>query len=273
MPRVADLVSRIQRYGHLPANNWKITFGKVSPGEAAAGMYTIGEIPVESTDAGSRPMMGPPAPRDLAPEPTQPRTMQTYYNRMSLSCDSINVPGRSIASIVDGAIGVGAEQPYARMYEGDLTVVMIIGKEAWERKIFEEWMDEIAHPKSGKISYYKDYVCDAHLTLFDRQDKPKYKIIFEELYPKMVSPIQLSNETPDLIRQQIDFAYRLYRPVNLGANGTLDESSTELTGLHSSHPVSIAINNIRDGIGNSITQAVNGGLLDLTESFRGIYPW
>jgi len=263
MPRVADLVSRIQKYGNLPANNWKITFGKVSTDEASKGMYVTSNVVMPEGD-----------------------TRQTYYNRMSLSCDSINVPGRSIASIVDGAIGVGAEQPYTRLYEGDLTVVMIIGREAYERKIFEDWMDQISHPRSGRLSYYKDYTCDAELTLYDKQDIPRYKVIFEEVYPKMVSPIQLSNETPDVIRQQLDFAYRLYRPVDLNAtsatsDGVPDEFSTELAGLHTEHPLFGLINKgydaASDGLsalgsalgwfGNQETTesyAVNGRVLDLT---------
>ncbi len=270
MPRVADLVSRIQRYGHLPANNWKISFGKVGPDEALHGMYTTGNVFMP--DGSSR---------------------ETYYNRMSLSCDSINVPGRSIASIVDGAIGVGAEQPYAKLYEGDLTVDLIIGREAYERKVFEEWMDQIAHPRSGKISYYYDYTCDAELTLFDRQDIARYKVIFEEVYPKTVSPIQLSNETPDLIKQQVDFAYRLYRPVNLNVSGdgsAPDEFSTELSGLHTNHSLFGILNSgfgaamegfsalgsavgkgiddifgrAGDDIGTKETFAINGRELDLT---------
>ena len=268
MPRVADLVSRIQRYGNLPANNWKITFGKVSPDEAAKGMYVTSNVTMPDGDQ-----------------------RQTYYDRMSLSCDSIAVPGRSIASIVDGAIGVGAEQPYTKLYEGDLTVVMIIGREAYERKIFEDWMDQISHPRSGKLSYYRDYICDAELTLYDKQDIPRYKVIFEEVYPKMISPIQLSNETPEVIRQQIDFAYRLYRPVDLNAtnataNGVPDEFSTELAGLHSLHPLFNLINSGYDAVSDGISSlgkginsalgwfndggsspesyAVNGRVLDLT---------
>ena len=248
MPRVADLVSRIQKYGNLPANNWKITFGKVSTDEASKGMYVTSNVVMPEGD-----------------------TRQTYYNRMSLSCDSINVPGRSIASIVDGAIGVGAEQPYTRLYEGDLTVVMIIGREAYERKIFEDWMDQISHPRSGRLSYYKDYTCDAELTLYDKQDIPRYKVIFEEVYPKMVSPIQLSNETPDVIRQQLDFAYRLYRPVDLNAtsatsDGVPDEFSTELAGLHTEHPLFGLINKGYDAASDGLS-ALGSALGSVCASF------
>ena len=244
MPRVADLVSRIQRYGHLPANNWKISFGRIGPDEALQGMYSIADTLM----------------------PDGETTRQTFYNRMSLSCDSVNVPGRSIASIVDGGIGVGAEQPYAKFYEGDLTVGLLIGREAYERKVFEEWMDQIAHPRSGRLSYYKNYVCDAELTLFDRQDIPRYKVIFEEVYPKTVSPIQLSNDNPDLIKQQVDFAYRLYRPVNLNTGGEFpDEFSTELLGLHTQHALFNILNNglgtISEGVsalGSAIGKGVEG---------------
>jgi hypothetical protein len=116
----------------------------------------------------------------------------------------------------------------------------------------------------------------------------------------MVAPIQLSNETPEVIRQQIDFAYRLYRPVDLNAttataNGVPDEFSTELQGLHSDHPIFGILNNkfgpavdglsslgqsIGDGFGSAFggmisatkeAYAHNGRLLDLTLT-TGIMP-
>ena len=277
MPGVTELVSRIQKYGNLPANNWKITFGKVMTDEAMKGMYITGNVAMP--DGNSR---------------------ETYYDRMSLSCDSVQVPGRSIGNIVDGAMGIGADQPYNKMYEGDLTCIMIIGREAYERTIFESWMDQISHPRSGILSYYNDHVCDAELTLFDKQNLPRYKVVFKEVYPKMVAPIQLSNETPEVIRQQIDFAYRLYRPVDLNAttataNGVPDEFSTELQGLHSDHPIFGILNNkfgpavdglsslgqsIGDGFGSAFggmisatkeAYAHNGRLLDLTLT-TGIMP-
>jgi len=146
-------------------------------------------------------------------------------NRLSLMCNRINVPGRGIASSPDSnALGPSSEIPYAPLYENELEIEFYLAKDMWERRTFESWMDTIVDPASGRMAYFKDYACDAYIYILNEFDFPLYRIRLEEVWPKQVGAIELSNEGgSDIARQSITLNFSRYIPTIVTTGGAVAE--------------------------------------------------
>ena len=180
MARIVDMVNRVSRYGTLRPNKYKIEFVGTSIAEAIKGYYSL--VPRENGTEG-------------------------YENRLSLSCKSFTMPGRGVSTNEYKTRGLLRKVPYGRIYTNECSATLILGAEAFERKVFENWMDSIVNPITGKFSYYDDYVSDAYVTLFTERDQPVYKICMKEVYPTSIDSLELSSESQDnLLEQNITLA-------------------------------------------------------------------
>jgi len=144
-------------------------------------------------------------------------------NRLSLMCSSCVVPGRSLASTPDkSAAGPMREIPYESLYSSEVTLTFYLGKDMWERRTFETWMDTIIDPVSGRHSYYRDYVSNMYIYVLNEFDMPIYRIRLEEVFPKQVSEIEFTNEGgTDVAKQTITLAFRRYVPTIITFGGAV----------------------------------------------------
>jgi hypothetical protein len=56
--------------------------------------------------------------------------------------------------------------------------------------------------------------------MFDTTESPIYKAHVEEVYPKEIGPIELSNSSGDLAKQTVTFSFRKYFPMDISeSNG------------------------------------------------------
>ena len=145
-------------------------------------------------------------------------------NRLSLMCNSISVPGRSIASTTDDTgLGPNREIPYAPFYENEMSMEFYLAKDMWERKIFEAWMDAVVDPRSGRMAYPKDYLCEAYVYVLNEFDFPLYRIRLEEVFPKSVSSIEMTNLASDIARQSVTLSFTRYVPTIVTLGGAVAE--------------------------------------------------
>ena len=146
-------------------------------------------------------------------------------NRLSLMCSSVSLPGRSIASTPDkNAAGPMREIPYESLYASEISMTFYLGKDLWERRIFETWMDTIIDPVSGRLGYYKDYASEMYMYVLNEFDMPIYRIRLEEVFPKQVGEIEFSNEGgADIAKQTITLAFRRYVPTIITFGGAVAE--------------------------------------------------
>lgn len=207
MPKITDMIGKVNRYGIVQANNYRVVFGGIVGIEDTV----IGTPGGNLEDSGSG--------------------KNNFNTRMSLSCESVSMPGRSLSTNPFKTIGVGIEVPYERLYSGDLEMTFLFGRDMQERKVFEKWMDNIINPDNNRFAYYKDYISDIDIIMFDEADKPIYKARIEEAYPKEIGAVSLSNDSSDLARQSITFSFKKYYPVDVSEEqGGM--SSTEPSGLN-----------------------------------------
>jgi len=202
MPRITDMISKVNNYGVVQANNYRVIFSGIA-GQADT-------------------VVGVPGGR----------SNNTFDSRMSLSCESVSIPGRSLSSNEFKTIGVGREMPYERLFSGDIEMTFLFGKDMQERKIFENWMDIIIDKNTNRFEYYNKYIANIDIIMFDETETPIYKIQVLEAYPKLIGPILLSNESSDLAKQSITFAFRSYTPIDVSeSNGGM--MSTQPSGTSS----------------------------------------
>ena len=211
--KVTDMISKISRFGTVKGNKYKVIFGGMV-GNADSVMGKIG-IPLGGDLAtairGSNLEIANP---DITGK-FSPIISDAFNSRFSLSCDSVNMPGRSMATSNFKTIGPSREMPYGKVYGGDISMTFLLGQDRLERKIFETWMDSISNPKNNRFKYYDDYVCNCDILMFDELGTPVYKSRLVEVYPKEVGAIQLSNEGGDMAKQNVTLHYRKYIPINL----------------------------------------------------------
>lgn len=146
-------------------------------------------------------------------------------NRLSLMCSSCSIPGRSVTGTPDkSSAGPMREIPYEPLYTSELLFTFYLGKDMWERRIFETWMDGIVDPVSGRFGYYNDYTSDAYMYVLNEFDMPIYRIRLEEVYPKQVGEIEFSNEGgSEIAKQTITLAFRRYVPTIITFGGAVAE--------------------------------------------------
>ncbi len=211
--KVTDMISKINRFGTVKGNKYKVIFGGIV-GNADSVMGNLG-VPLGgdlgTTIRESNLEIANPNITGKA----SPIISDAFNSRFSLSCDSVNMPGRGLATSNHKTIGPSREMPYSRTYGGDVSMDFLLGKDMLERKTFETWLDKISNPKNNRFEYYDKYVCNCDILMFDELGTPVYKCRLEEVYPKEVGGIQLSNEGSDMAKQNVTLHYRKYVPMNL----------------------------------------------------------
>jgi hypothetical protein len=229
MARIIDMVNRVNQYGTLRPNRFKVEFVGAAIEEASKGYYTTYK---------------------------QSNGKEQYQNRISLSCKTFSMPGRGISTNEYKTRGLLRKIPYGRIYTNEVSCTLLLGAEMWERKIFERWMDSVVDPLSGKFHYYDSYISDAFVTLYTDKDEPVYKICLKEVYPTNIDNLELDTSSTDgLLEQNVTFAFRTYYPIDISGG----EESTTPAGLYN------ASNSNRDDLkrpmtGTPIKVANEGGV-------------
>lgn len=138
-----------------------------------------------------------------------------YLTETDLLAESVTLPGRSIATM-ERRTGHGPQRdmPYERLYGGDLDMTFIFtqGGITSHRELLERWMDNIIDQKNNVLQQYDDYIGSMTIEI-EHPDggEGNFSIEVQEVYPKAISPIDLSWTMNDsYIRQSVSFGFREY---------------------------------------------------------------
>ena len=132
--------------------------------------------------------------------------------RLCVSCESCAMPGKTIATQEIKYHGPVYEMPYEESFSGDMDAVFKISGDMFERKIFEEWQSKIINPKTHNLGYLDEYSTEIEITQLDHRDKPIYRIVLEDAWPKTIGPIEYGDEKAgEINKQTISFSYRKWK--------------------------------------------------------------
>ena len=159
---------------------------------------------------------------------TAPTPNYAEQKRVSMRCESINLPGRNLNSLTDSNIyGPTREIVDGVTYADDINMTFQASSGLDERVFFEKWQELAFDERSWNVGYYKDYIGRVDIYLMNRQDERKYGIQLMEAFPKTIGPTDLNQSaSTELIKLAVTFSFRYWttldtnRAVSLGGNAS-----------------------------------------------------
>ena len=150
---------------------------------------------------------------------TPPKAFDTAETarRISLRCETINLPGRNLNSSPDTLVyGPTREIVDGITYAEDITMTFHASSGMDERVFFEEWQEVAFDKKTWNMRYYEEYVSTVEIYLLDRQDKKRYGIKLIEAFPKTIGPTQLSQAANnEIIKTTVSFSFRYWETLDV----------------------------------------------------------
>lgn len=160
---------------------------------------------------------------------------------MTYLCEAVEFPGRGFDFIETRYYGPIAQRPYNPKYSGEFSMTLLTRQEAFERQMFDDWLEVINPTNTFDFSYPEFYECSIDVfQLSDypessggapRKGKASYLWQIQNAWPIQVNPQQVTWADNDVLRLNISFAYRHWiRPgrdstPNTQALGTLTQEN------------------------------------------------
>lgn len=141
----------------------------------------------------------------------------TIQRKITVRCDSVSVPGRSLSTTPFRFYGPARNMPYEQIYSGEMNLSVILSEDLREREFFESWMNLVSNPIDYKFSFYDEYRTDINISILNRTDYNTYSIFVLEAYPKAISDIQVGyDKDNEVLRQEVTLCFRKYIPAYIG---------------------------------------------------------
>lgn len=135
--------------------------------------------------------------------------------RLNLAVESTAIPGRSISTATYKIAGPKREMPYELLYNNEIQMVFRVGDDMLEKLIFEDWMNRVAPYGNGFINYYNSFIQELSISQLDRSDNEIMKVTLSEVYPKIITDLDLSGMKNDESQSiSVTFAYKDYSIVS-----------------------------------------------------------
>lgn len=188
-----------------------------------------------------------------------------------LRIDSVELPGKQIATSEVKYYGPPRKSPYGMVYE-DLNCTLLLSANLRERYIFSQWMNAIYNYDTAHISYFKDFTTELEFDAYSDDGLQIYTVVFEEVYPISIGSVNFAYGNEDLARLPLTFSYRKWKekqPMQLNGGISAYANLPAAKSFPSPQEFNKSFNNmINNAIGNSpigqIGAALNGiGGLDL----------
>ena len=143
---------------------------------------------------------------------------QSDIRNISLRCESVNLPGRNLATSPDSNIyGPVRDIVEGVTYAEDITCVFQSSSGLDERVFFENWQKQAFNEQTWNIGYYNDYASGAlEIYLLDKNDQRRYGLKVWEAYPKTIGPIALGYATNnEIVKTSVSFSWRYWTSLDI----------------------------------------------------------
>ena len=147
----------------------------------------------------------------------------TDNRQISMRCESINLPGRNLATLDDTNIyGPTREIVNGVTYADEIIMTFQASAGLDERVFFEEWQALAFGNWDGdqggnwNVKFYNDYIGHVDIYLLDKQDNRRYGLKLHEVFPKTISPIDLNQATNnEIVKLPITFSFRYWSTLDI----------------------------------------------------------
>ena len=142
---------------------------------------------------------------------------QSNTRSISLRCESVNLPGRNLATSPDSNIyGPVRDIVEGVTYAEDITCVFQSSSGLDERVFFENWQKQAFNQETWNVGYYNDYKGALEIYLLDKNDQRRYGLKIWEAYPKTIGPIPLGYATNnEIVKTEVAFSWRYWTSLDI----------------------------------------------------------
>ena len=131
---------------------------------------------------------------------------------ISLRCESVTLPGRSLNTLDDTNIYGPVRQIVDGVtYAEDITMIFQSSSGLSERAFFEDWQRKAFNEGSWNVNYHKDYVSTIEIYILDKKDTRRYGIKLFDAFPKTIGAIDLNYASNnEIIKTPVTFSFRYW---------------------------------------------------------------
>lgn len=138
---------------------------------------------------------------------------------LSYRAESVDIPGRSIASVEHKFQNYGPvnKVAYGSIY-GDITVQFLVSQDMREKEYFEIWQDKMVGTGAFadgqaqfNTKYFDNYAGTIEIRQYGSHGNLHSIHTLNEAYPLIVNPITMSWAEDGAVRMGVTFAYRNYK--------------------------------------------------------------
>ena len=142
---------------------------------------------------------------------------QSNSRNISLRCESVNLPGRTLSTSTDSNIyGPTRDIVEGVTYAEDITCVFQSSSGLDERVFFENWQKQAFNQETWNVGYYNDYKGALEIYLLDKNDQRRYGLKVWEAYPKTIGPIALGYATNnEIVKTEVVFSWRYWTSLDI----------------------------------------------------------
>lgn len=156
-------------------------------------------------------------------------TVFKQLDKINLLCEQAVLPGIAVSTVPIRTFGENREVVYDRNFE-NITLTFLVDSKMTVKKLFDEWMSIIINPDTRLIAYYDDYVTTMIVKIQDLENNNTYECRLNEVYPKSIQVITLDNNSKDVMKLSVTFAYKNH--VNNSSNAKLVSVNSIDTALY-----------------------------------------
>lgn len=150
---------------------------------------------------------------------------------ISLLCDSVNLPGRSLSTMEYQDQFQVIKMPYT-FVDSEVSFSFLLTKDYYMKRIFDNWIDGIINAKDAEgnvvpyqLGYKKDYSTDIVIQQLDEEDVPVYGVKLINAFPINIGDIELGNANEnEFSKVDITFGYDKYE-----VEGPLSSTVSQIT--------------------------------------------
>lgn len=138
-------------------------------------------------------------------------------SQVSLRCEAIDLPGRALNTATDSNMyGIAPEIVDGITFGGTIAMTIQASANLEERVFFEAWQEEAWDRGTWNAKYYKDYIKDMEIYVYNQKNIRQYGIKLFECYPKEIGPSQLSSDPAgDIIKIAVTMQYKYWETLDL----------------------------------------------------------
>jgi len=147
---------------------------------------------------------------------------------ISLRAESVILPGRTLTTSTDSNIyGPDREIVEGVTFADEISVDFQASSGLDERVFFENWQRQAFNEQTFNIGYYRDYIGFMEVYLLDQQDRRRYGLRMEEVFPKTITASNLNYQAAaEILKTNVQFTFRKW--TNLDTNQTGNNVSNRI---------------------------------------------